>query len=259
MRPPELDPHATLAASPARAPRFGGGFLCFFDAAWFVASEPFVWRFVLGPALLVLAIVVYLADVASSWLAAQRAEGNDAPATLDAWLRANWSAAWFVPAVAVSLVIACVVQPLTAFSLDGLARDRLNQDRRHFETGADALFRTAETTVGALLFALPLLGVLSMATALYPQSWPVALVVALLVSSFALTWNFIDYTMWRREITRPGRLRWMWKHLGAVVGLGLPCSIAMLVPGVGLLAVPIGVAAATRLVADCDARPRRAK
>jgi uncharacterized protein involved in cysteine biosynthesis len=64
-----------------------------------------------------------------------------------------------------------------------------------------------------------------------------------------LAWDLLDYPLSSRGLGLAARLRWCVRNLGAVVGFGLAALVVFAIPGVGLVALPCGVAGAVRLVA----------
>ena len=239
----------------ARSPTFVDGVRLFFDGAAFLASMPSVWGFALIPAGATVALLVYLERALRAWLAAQSSGdvGGDRTAILGRFVRENWSAGWGVPLIAFALIVVSAMQPATAFALDVLTRARaLRVLTRTWEPEPplEALFRALAATVPALAVALPLLYVLS--SMAEGPSWPLATALALIVAGLALAWNFIEYPASRNDAELGQRFRWMRRHLAVMLGFGLTGAVLLLIPGLGLLVLPVGVSASVRVVQECE-------
>ena len=71
-----------------------------------------------------------------------------------------------------------------------------------------------------------------------------------IVAALLLAWDLLDYPLELRGMGVTARFRWCARHFGAVLGFGLAAMLFFAVPGLGLLALPCGVAGATRLATN---------
>ena len=69
-----------------------------------------------------------------------------------------------------------------------------------------------------------------------------------LVSAFGLAWNLFDYPLTLRGMRIRARLRLLAGHKAAAFGFGIAFALLFWLPCFGVLMLPVGVAAATRLV-----------
>jgi len=83
---------------------------------------------------------------------------------------------------------------------------------------------------------------------------PVTTVLAALVSAVLLGLEYCDYPMGRRRIPFGERLRFARRHVWELLGLGLPLLLALTIPFVGVLFLPVGVVAGTILFSDIRVR-----
>ena len=159
---------------------------------------------------------------------------------------------------AVGLVIAFVVamslaQPLSGFALDAIARKQeLARGGRVWPDQplvAGAL-RSLRVTLTALAFGLPVLGLLALITFLFPPAGVVTIPLKFVVTGLLVAYDLLDYPLSQRGHSVAARLAFMRRNFMAVLGFGVATGALLLIPGVGLLVLPFGVAGATRLVLE---------
>jgi uncharacterized protein involved in cysteine biosynthesis len=79
---------------------------------------------------------------------------------------------------------------------------------------------------------------------------PLAVVITplkLLLGALGVAWGLFDYPLTLRGIGARQRFAFMKRHFTVVLGFGSAFSLLFWLPCVGLLMLPVGVAAATRL------------
>ncbi len=159
---------------------------------------------------------------------------------------------------AVGLVIAFVVamslaQPLSGFALDAIARKQeLARGGRVWPDQplvAGAL-RSLRVTLTALALGLPVLGLLALITFLFPPAGVVTIPLKFVVTGLLVAYDLLDYPLSQRGHSVADRLAFMRRNFMAVLGFGVATGALLLIPGVGLLVLPFGVAGATRLVLE---------
>ena len=155
------------------------------------------------------------------------------------------------------LIAISLAQPLSGFALDAIAR------RQELAMGGRAwpeqplvpsLLRSLRVTLTALVVSLPILGILSLITFLFPPAAVVTIPLKVIVAGCAITYDFIDYPLGLRGHGVRSRASFLTTHFGATLGFGLAASAVLLLPGIGLLLLPFGVAGATRMVVLADRR-----
>jgi CysZ protein len=161
-----------------------------------------------------------------------------------------------VPVVLVALLLAlALAQPLSAWALDGIVR------MQRQALGLPALpelpaWRAALSSLAASLVALavgvPLLVLLTLLGLVVPPAAVITIPMKIVIGAFLLGWNLVDYPLALQGATLGDRMRWSGKHLLALLGFGLSAALLFGVPGFGLLALPCGVAGATRLLGATD-------
>jgi uncharacterized protein involved in cysteine biosynthesis len=84
---------------------------------------------------------------------------------------------------------------------------------------------------------------------------PVAIVTTplkFIVSSLIVAWGLFDYPLTLRGIGFGARLDLMRRNFASVLGFGLAFALVFWVPCCGVALLPVGAAAATRLLAEIE-------
>lgn len=244
-------------AAPGRKVGFFAGAGCFFEGAGFVASTPRIWPNATVPvvmALLLLALVGGL-GVWGGVRAAIGIVGDDASGASAA---AGWVLRIVFGVVAVLLAILsamALAQPLSGWALDGIVR------RQEAELGVPPwpehpffpqALRSLAVSLTALLVGGSILVGLSVVELLAAPAAVVCEPLKFIVGALMLAWDFLDYPMGLRGQGVGQRAAWVRAHFGAVLGFGMVAGVVLLVPCIGLLVLPMGVAGATRLLARIE-------
>jgi len=158
---------------------------------------------------------------------------------------------WAIGIVLAFVVAISLAQPLSGFALDAIARKQevalggRSWPDQPFLTGA---LRSLRVTLTALAIGLPILGVLALITVLFPPAGVVTIPLKFLVTGVLAAYDLLDYPLSLRGHSVSDRLVFIRKNFPAVLGFGAATAALLLIPGVGLLLLPFGVAGATRLV-----------
>jgi uncharacterized protein involved in cysteine biosynthesis len=239
---------------------FFDGVAAFFRGAAFVVKQPAVWAWAAVPVVVATTMLVALGGL-SYWGAAELAERLFAGAGGSAWagfgavaLRIVLSLTGLVLAFLLSTTLA---QPISGFALEAIARRQelaLGERPRPAQPLLTSAVRSLVVTLTALAISLPILGVLALVTFAFPPAGTVTVPLKFLVTGVAVAYDFLDYPLSVRGAGALERLRFIRRHFAAVVGFGATGALLLLVPGIGLLLLPFGVAGATRMVAEADRR-----
>jgi len=155
-------------------------------------------------------------------------------------------------ALLLSVVVAMsLAQPISGFALERIARaqdKRLGGREWPAEATLPSMLRSLQVTFTALAMGLPVLAALTVVSILVPPAAIVTVPLKFVVTALMIAWDFLDYPLSVRGVTVSGRLRFVGTHFWTVLGFGVAAGFVLLVPGIGLLLLPIGVAGATRLV-----------
>ena len=252
-------------ATATRAPGFARGVRYVFSGAGFVAAQTWLWGFVFIPVLLTGGTLTGLGWLVTEWVTSRSPVIAREQGKLEfvvAWLQRELTPASLTPVLAVSLLVAAIVQPLSAIALDIVTREQVWKAARRVWPGDDAVdvpFRSLEATICSLAATLPPLVLLSIAAFRYPKAWHVIGLLSLVISGLALAWNLLEYPLSQRDLSFRERLRWVRKHFGPVLGFGVACAALLVVPVIGLFVIPVGVAGATRLLLECDRADRNSQ
>lgn len=225
---------------------FFGGAGAFFQGMGFVVSTPRIWPRALVP--MVVALVLFAGLVALGIVGAE------------AVTHGVYVVLLAIPAVILSLVLALsLAQPLSGWALDGIVRAQ----RRELglpQLPEGGVVATMLSSLGAALLALavgaPLIALLTLVGWVFPPAVFVTVPLKVCVGALMVAWDLADYPLAMQRASLGDRLRWAGRNFGAFCGFGFAATAFFAVPGLGLLALPCGVAGAARLPAAVTA-PRR--
>lgn len=248
---------APRAQRPRPAPPRGvwGGIATFFSGLGFVVTRPRVWPWALVPVLVALVLTVLFTVLGISFGVDAFEAWGTAPAdggTLWPVLHGAAVIAIYLGAIAISLVLGLVLaQPLSGPALDRIVH--LQERELGGVTYPDTPFwsavgRSIAVTAATLVVGAPLLLAITVVDALVPPAVVITWPLKLCISALLATWNFVDYPFALRGAGIDQRFAWCKRHAGACLGFGLVAALLALVPLIGLLVLPVGVAGAARLV-----------
>jgi uncharacterized protein involved in cysteine biosynthesis len=249
--------------APVHLPGFFAGVRAFTEGVGFILRTPAVWGYSLVPAAIAFALFLVFGTTGAILIAGTVQEATVTSSTLlvfGAWLLGG--IVGLVTLIAAALVASSLAQPLSGFALEAIARNQaLLMGKKLWVSprGLAPFFRALGVTLTALAFAGPALALLTVMTLLFPPWAVVTIPLKFAVTGLALSWDFLDYPFSLRHAGVGERLRWVGRHFFAVLGFGLAASFVMLIPGVGLFVLPMGVAGATRLLAESDRARRYAR
>lgn len=217
-------------------PFFGAG--AFFQGMAFIVSTPRIWPRALVPMLLALVLVAGLA--ALGILGASRLTHGVFVVLLA------------VPAVLLALVVGLsLAQPLSGAALEGIVRAQ-RQELGLPELPHVPVLRTLLASAGSALLALllgtPVIAGLTLLGWFFPPAVFVTVPLKIVVGALVVAWDLVDYPLAMQGAGLGDRVRFAWEHFGAFLGFGLAATMFFVLPGLGLLALPCGVAGAARLV-----------
>jgi len=236
---------------PSKAVRFWRGFVAPFGAARQLLGLPRAWPLLLVP--VVMFVLLEAAVVGISWHYLQpwlsgKLSGGSSVSELGAW-----AVSWLSVGLAVALgwLLSALLAPaLSAPVLErvvGIIEQDLAVPARaplgflaEFWCGFRSLLMSSAVTV-PLLVALTLLEMVA------PPAAVVATPLKLILASLGVAWGLFDYPLTLRGIGARERFAFMRRHFSAVLGFGAAFSLVFWLPCFGIVMLPVGVAAATRL------------
>lgn len=219
----------------------------------FVVLRPKSWPLAIVP---VLVAFVVISAMAALGLWGAVAAAREVTASLHGRLGTVALVALEVLLGAVALVVSVVVgfslaQPLSGPALEKLARGfevELGAPARADEDLLESVWRGLRVTLAALLVGMPLLLGLAVIDVIIPFAVVVTIPLKVMVTALMVAWDLLDYPFSLRQMRVRERVRWMRDNLRAVLSFGALGALGLMVPLVGLLVLPIGVAGATHLV-----------
>jgi CysZ protein len=216
-------------------PFVGAG--AFFQGMAFIVSTPRLWLRALVP---ILAALVLFGGFGALFIAGATLLTSG----LLVWLLA-------VPAVLLALLLGLsLAQPLSGWALEGIVREQRRElglpELPEVSLGASMLSSLGSALL-ALAVGLPVIALLTVVGWLAPPAMVVTLPLKVLVGSLMVAWDLVDYPLAMHGAGIGDRLRFAGRTFGSFLGFGLAATLFFAVPGLGLLALPCGVAGATRL------------
>ncbi len=170
----------------------------------------------------------------------------------DAALSATFSILVTVIAVIVALFVAfSLSQPISGPAFEALVRRQeadLGVPPRPETSLLSDVWLALKSSLLGILLATPVLLVLLLVGFLFPPAQVVTIPLKVLVAVFVLAWDVCDVPLGLRGIRARRRIAILSRHLGAVLGMAAGVALLALIPCGVLLAMPIGVLGAARLV-----------
>lgn len=158
---------------------------------------------------------------------------------------------WIVGIVLAYVVAFALAQPLSGPALDRIVAAREQslgvppaKAAAGFFTG---MWRSLKVTLASLLFASLAIGLLFLIDVVAPPAAVVTTPLKYVVSALTISWDLLDYPMSLRGHDVRTRIAWFRRHPGVVLGFGLALTAIFIIPCVGLLLLPAGVAGAAEL------------
>ena len=234
-----------------RAIGFWRGFTAPFGALASLVGTPSAWPFMLVPSLVFMlleATFVALAwEFLKPWVSGQLAGGSElahAGGTVAAWLSVLLSAAlgWLLSAFLAPTLSAPALERVVGIvetSLTAPARAPLGFFAE-FGCGVRSLLLSSALT-------LPVVIALTLLELVVPPLAVVVTPLKLLLGALGVAWGLFDYPLTLRGVGARERFRFMRQHFSVVLGFGAAFSLVFWLPCFGILMLPVGVAAATRL------------
>lgn len=251
-----MHPMMQTQAAP-RKPGFFDGVGAFFGGLGFIVSRPSMWGWALIPTIIATVLFVALGGAAvwgGTGLAERILSNSDG-----GWSSAgHWAlrVVFWIAGVAFSFLLALsFAQPISGFALDAIARRQevaLTGRTWPDQPLLASAIRALSVTLTALAVSLPLLVILWLITFFFPPASVVTVPLKFVVTGLAIAYDFLDYPLGLRGSGVRSRIRFISDHFSAVLGFGVAAALLLLVPGVGLILLPFGVAGAARLVVATD-------
>jgi CysZ protein len=99
---------------------------------------------------------------------------------------------------------------------------------------------------------MPILALLVVVNIVVPPAVVVTVPLKLVVVALLVAWDLCDYPLSIRGVPIRERVAFMGRNAGAMVGFGFGLALISLLPCALFLAIPAGVAGATRLIATIE-------
>jgi CysZ protein len=234
-------------------PGFLAGFGSVLSGFGFLVKTPRAWPYALVPAVLLvvtsmtfiwIAIAVIRPwisgwlDFGTSWLA-------QSAGVLLSWL------AGLVAAFAGVLLSLIVTPPLAGPALERIVAQKeadLGVPPREDLGILAEIWCGLRAQAFAAIFAIPILTLLWVIEILVAPAVFITTPLKVIVSAFCLAWNLFDYPLTLRGVRMRDRFALVMSYKRAALGFGLAFALLFWFPCFGILMLPVGVVAATRLL-----------
>lgn len=234
-----------------------GALDAFFGGIIFILTTPRMWPLAVVPAAILTILLIGL-TVAGVWGAAESSAllfGHD---------RGMWGEIgyWILTVflALISLLIALLLALALAEPLSAFALERISAAQERALTGcateSPSLLAALWLSLWCISFGLILGGLalfaLFLVEFLFPPAAVVTVPLKVLVCSWMVAWNLLDYPLGLRGMGLLARLKWVVQYFGPFTLFGFLWAMVAVVPGIILVLLPMGVAGATRMVVDAD-------
>lgn len=228
-----------------------------FSGLKFVTSTPAAWPLAMVPVFFFVALTAVIgiagAELLPAWILPM----------LGPWAQKGGGAvAVAVKVLVTALSIAAggligflLAQPLSGPALEKLVRKveaSLGAPTWPETSVLSDVWRSLEGLLLTTALTLPLLALLFVVDLIFPPATIVTTPLKLMVTALMLAWDLCDYPLSIRGMPVRARFALLRRNVGAVFGFGLGLALLSLIPCALLLALPVGAAGATRLVARLE-------
>jgi CysZ protein len=248
--------NAEQSARPAR-PGFGAGVSAVFAGFKTIMGTPSLWPWALVPVVVMFALGALLMTL--GWEIAGNFIGRIVPAIPGEWGPVLGGLLNYL-ALAVFIVICWFVAvllapPLSAPALEHIVR-RVENELGVPPRESIGFFREVicgfRALAGGLVVTLPIFVILWIVEFIFAPVAVVTTPLKFVVSSLLVAWGLFDYPLTLRGIGFRSRLELMRENFASVLGFGLAFALVFWVPCCGVALLPVGAAAATRLLAQIE-------
>jgi CysZ protein len=233
---------------------FGTGVRALFRGWSFLLRTPSSWPYASVPTLVLMSLLTLVAWVSARWVfPAFTSHVPQASNSLShaLWLGASGLATLLVFVLGVVLALA-LASPLSGPALEKLVR--LEERALGVPARSDMSF-WAEIWCGfraqifVLIWIVPVLCLLWLVELLLPVAAVATLPLKLVVTSFALAWNLLDYPLTLRGVRMRERFLLFKRFKMACLGFGATFALLFWIPcGCQIVLLPVGALAATDLI-----------
>jgi CysZ protein len=230
---------------------FWRGFSAPFGALKSLLATPKAWPFALVPVLVFMALEASFVTASWLWLkpwVGERVTGDgtvrEIGATAAAWGAFLLSAAlgWLLSAFFAPTLSAPALERIVA-----LVEAELGAPPRRALSVMGELWCGLRSLFVCAALTLPLVLGLTLLELVAPPIAVVATPLKLLIGALGIAWGLFDYPLTLRGIGARQRLSFMSRHAAPVLGFGVAFALVFWLPCAGILMLPVGVVAATRL------------
>ena len=234
-----------------RSVGFLNGFAAPFGAMRTLLGMPRSWPFALVPALVFLLLEAAFVGLSWEFLKPWAATQAGSASWVPHWLGSSAGVLSVLLAAACGWFAAALLAP--ALSAPALERLVGQVETQLAAPPREPLGFFAELGCGVrslllgLGLTLPLVVGLTLLEIFVPPLATVTTPLKLLLGALGVAWGLFDYPLTLRGVRASERARFMLQHFSVVLGFGIAFTLVFWLPCFGILMLPVGVVAATRL------------
>lgn len=238
---------------------FWRGFTSPFGAAAMLLRTPRAWPFACVPPALFLVLVTVIVSSAWTYLRPEILEAMEGAA----WLRwlyfdllkelapelASWLAMLVTAVIGwrLAMPLASTLGAPALERLVGFADEELKAPPREPIGFFAELWCGARSMLLGLALTLPIEIVLWVLELVVPPIAPITTPLKFMLGALGVAWGLFDYPLTLRGMRARDRFGFMMRHLPVVLGFGIAFAALNLLPCCGVLMLPVGAIASTRL------------
>jgi uncharacterized protein involved in cysteine biosynthesis len=239
--------------NPNARPGFFTGFATVFSGFSFLLRTPRAWPYALVPAVVLVVLSALFAwlgvlgarSLIETWVGSPESWYGKAGAGALAWLGA------ILAAILGLLIAVAITPPASGPALEkivGFQEAELGVPTRTPIGFFAEVWCGIRAQAFAAIFAVPILLILWAIELLFAPAAFVTVPLKFLVSAVCLAWNLFDYPLTLWGVRMRDRFGMVMKNKLAAFGFGIAFALLFWLPCCGVLMLPVGVAAATRLI-----------
>lgn len=235
---------------------FWRGFSAVFAAFRSLLGQTQAWPYALVPALVFLLLegsFVYLAFEYVKPLVGEKLAGEGTVRDAAAWL-GSWAASLIAAGLGwvVSMALAPAISAPALERIVAIVEQELKAPPRPSLGFVTEFWCGLRSMLLGSMVTLPIVVVLTLVELVFAPAAVVCTPLKLMIGALGVAWGLFDYPLTLRGVPARQRLAFVNRQAGVVLGFGAGFALVFWLPCCGILLLPVGVVAATRLLWEME-------